>query len=623
MKIESIADQAEQYIRELIVTGKFKPGQQIKEEEVSQQLGVSRPPVREALKMLEAIGLVIRKPRKGVFVPEMTKKDMREIYDLKATLYEMATALAMNVISDKEILKLESYVQKMEMCVEKDLFNVLRYQDLHKTFHNSIMVIAGNDRLRTFASNLHNQVTLFSYKSLQDKTHLHSSVHYHREIVNAMKKKNKPLACRLMKEHVLNALEILCDMSDQKPETEVYFKSTGASEKPLEGITVLEVGRALAGPLAGMFLADMGAKVIKIEIPRIGDESRYWAPQAKGIGTFFLAVNRNKKSITLNLKSEKGVKIFRDLVKKSDIVIENNRVGMMTRLGIDYENLKRIRPEIIFTSLSGFGQTGPYASLPAYEIIAQAMGGMMDLTGFPDGPPLRTGPGLGDILAANSAVYGTMLALYHREKTGYGQHVDASIFESVISALENVITNYDTLGLVATRMGSRVRTVAPYNSYKAKDGYIVIGVCNDDQWGRLAKAMGFNELNQSQEFKENLSRVDNVDKIDHIVQEWVGRKTVQEVIETLQDSGVPCGTIFSIDQLIKDPQFKEREMSQKVSYDGLGSFKVVGITPKLSLSPGGIYSNPPKLGQHNNELLSRMLSYSDNKIKTLEKEKII
>ena len=219
MKIESIADIAKRNIQEWIVTGQFHPRQQIKEEEISQRLGISRPPVREALKMLEAAGLVLRKPRRGVFVPEMTEKDMWEVYTLKATLYEMATELAMGVISERDISKLETYVKKMEVCVEKEPLDVLRYQDLHKTFHDSIMAIARNDRLRSFASNLHNQVTLFSYKSLQDKNHLNSSVRYHREIVNAMKNKDRSLACRLMKEHVFNALDVLRDMSAQGSET--------------------------------------------------------------------------------------------------------------------------------------------------------------------------------------------------------------------------------------------------------------------------------------------------------------------------------------------------------------------------------------------------------------------
>lgn len=210
MKVESIADIAKHHIQEWIVTGKFLPGQQLKEEEISQRLGISRPPVREALKALEATGLVVRKPRRGVFVPEMTEKDMWEIYTLKANLYEMATGLAMAAITEKDIKELDSLVKKMETCVKKVPFNVLQYQRLHRDFHNVIMDIAGNNRLKTIASYLHNQVTMFSYKTLQDKDHLRSSLHYHGKILEAIKNKEVSLACRLMKEHVLNVIDVLC-----------------------------------------------------------------------------------------------------------------------------------------------------------------------------------------------------------------------------------------------------------------------------------------------------------------------------------------------------------------------------------------------------------------------------
>lgn len=216
MHVESITDLASRHVQEWIITGEFQPGQQIKEEEISQRLGISRPPVREALKMLEAAGLVIRKPRRGVFVPEMTDKDMWEVYTLKATLYEMATALAVDAITEKGIRKLESFLAKMEACVKKTPLDVLRYQSLHKDFHNSIMCIAGNERLRVFAKNLHNQVSRFSYTSLQRTDHLHSSIRYHRDIVNAIKGKDKSLACKLMKEHVLNALDLLREMSSNR-----------------------------------------------------------------------------------------------------------------------------------------------------------------------------------------------------------------------------------------------------------------------------------------------------------------------------------------------------------------------------------------------------------------------
>jgi crotonobetainyl-CoA:carnitine CoA-transferase CaiB-like acyl-CoA transferase len=392
---------------------------------------------------------------------------------------------------------------------------------------------------------------------------------------------------------------------------------------PLKDIRVLEVAKALAGPQVGMLLADMGAEVIKIEIPKVGDECRYWSPQIQGIGTFFLAFNRNKKSITLNLKSKKGVEIFYELAKKSDVVIENNRVGMMDKLGIGYPTLKKIKPDIIFTSVTGFGQTGPYAPLPAYEIIAQAMGGMMDLTGFPDGPPVRTGPGLGDILAALYALYGTMVALYYREKTGEGQYVDASIFDSVAASLENVITNFDLLGLIAKRIGSRVRTIAPYNCYHAKDGYVVIAVGNDEQWKKLTIAIGRKELAESPEFVANPKRVENVRELDDILQAWLESRTVEESIQILRKADVPCAPVYSIDQMVKDPQFTERKLTQRVSYKGLGSFNVIGILPKLSLSPGEIHSNPPMLGQHNDEIFRSLLGYPKEEIRALEKEGVV
>lgn len=216
MKVESIADRAGRHIQEWIVTGRFKPGEQIKEENISQLLEISRPPVREALKMLEATGLVMRKPRRGVFVPHLTKKDVWEIYTLKSVLYELATALAIDIISPKEISELERLVAEMETSVQEDPANVLRYQKVHKAFHNSIMAIAGNSRLKTFASNLHNQVTPFTYKSLQQRDHLLSSVGYHRRIVEAIKKRDRSLACELTKEHVLNALGVLSELLDQE-----------------------------------------------------------------------------------------------------------------------------------------------------------------------------------------------------------------------------------------------------------------------------------------------------------------------------------------------------------------------------------------------------------------------
>lgn len=393
--------------------------------------------------------------------------------------------------------------------------------------------------------------------------------------------------------------------------------------KALSGLRVLGVTRMLAGPYAEMLLADMGAEVIHIELPGVGDDSRHFAPLINGEGSCFIASNRNKKSITLDLRKEEGKEVFKDLVKISDIVFENNRPGTMDKWGIGYKQLKQINPSIIMTSISGFGQYGPYKDRAGLDIIAQAMGGLMFMTGEKDGPPTRTGNAMGDFLGALFAVYGTLSALYYREKTGQGQHVDAALLDSVIAVLENVIPNYSTLGTITTRMGSRIPGVAPYNRYRAKDGYVVIGVSSNVLWERFAKAIGKPELIDDPRFSSPSLRVSNVDEVDRITQEWVSTKTVDEVVEILNDAGVICGPIYSVDQLIEDPHIKAREMVVEIEHPVIGKYKDSGITPKLSLTPGSVDSPPPLLGQHNDEIYRGLLGYSDEKVKALKEKGVI
>lgn len=393
--------------------------------------------------------------------------------------------------------------------------------------------------------------------------------------------------------------------------------------KALSGLRVLGVTRMLAGPYAEMLLADMGAEVLHIELPGVGDDSRHFAPSIQGEGSCFLASNRNKKSITLDLRKNEGKEIFRDLVKISDIVFENNRPGTMDKWGIGYNQLKEINPGIIMTSVSGFGQTGPYRDRPGLDIIAQAMGGMMHLTGEEDGPPLRAGNAMGDFLGALYAVYGTLTALYYREKTGQGQHVDSALLDSIIAVLENVIPNYTALGNVATRMGSRIPGIAPYNRFKAKDGYVVIGVSSNVLWERFANVIGKPELIDAPKFKTPLLRVENVEEVDAITQDWVATKTVEEVVQILNEAGVICGPIYSVDKMIEDPQVITREMAVEVEHPIAGKFKVSGVTPKLSLTPGTIDTPPPTLGQHNDEIYRGLLQYSDEKIKALMEKGVI
>jgi crotonobetainyl-CoA:carnitine CoA-transferase CaiB-like acyl-CoA transferase len=394
-------------------------------------------------------------------------------------------------------------------------------------------------------------------------------------------------------------------------------------QKALSGIRVLGASSMLAGPYAEMLLADMGAEVLHIELPKVGDDSRYFAPLINGEGSCYLASNRNKKSITLNLREEEGQAVFRDLVKVSDIVIENKRPGTMDKWNLGYRQLKEVNPGIIMTSVSGFGHTGPYSSRPGLDIIAQAMGGLMSLTGEKGGSPLRTGNALGDFLGGLFAAYGTLTALHYREKTGLGQHVDAALLDSVIAVLENVIPNYTALGKITERLGSRIPGIAPYNHYMAKDGYVVIGVSSNALWKRFANALGKPELCSDPRFASPSLRVENVEEVDRITQEWVGERTVDDVVHILNEAGVTCAPVNTVDKLIEDPQVIAREMAVEIEHPRAGKFKVSGIAPKLSLTPGTIDSPPPDLGQHNDEIYRGLLLYPDEKIKALSERGII
>ncbi|MGI5912237.1 MAG: CaiB/BaiF CoA transferase family protein [Syntrophomonadaceae bacterium] len=395
-------------------------------------------------------------------------------------------------------------------------------------------------------------------------------------------------------------------------------------DMPLSGLRVLGATRLLAGPYVETLLADMGAEDLTIELPGVGDDNRNNFPQANGIiGTCFLASNRNKKSITLDLRTPEGQEIFRELVKISDIVVENNRPGTMAKWNIGYEQLKEINPGIIMASLSGYGQTGPYSQRTGVDIVGQAAGGLMSITGMKDGPPLRVGNALADYLGGLYATYGILSALYYREKTGKGQYIDTALVDSVVGVLENVVPNYNLLGMIQQRNGSRIGSTAPYNCFSAKDGYVVIGVTGDVLWNRLVQVMGREDLLDDPRFQTAPKRVENADLVDEVTQAWVSEKTVDEVVSLLAEVGVPCSRVNDAQTLLSDPQIMAREMLVDVEYPGVGKFKVPGITPKLSLTPGRIYSNPPTLGQHNDEVYRGLLNFSDEKMNALREKGII
>lgn len=394
-------------------------------------------------------------------------------------------------------------------------------------------------------------------------------------------------------------------------------------EKALDGIRVVGVTRMLAGPYTEMLLADMGAEVLHIELPNTGDDSRHFAPLLNGEGTCFLAANRNKKSITLNLRTEEGQNIFRDLIKKTDIVVENNRPGTMAKWNIGYDQLCEINKGIIMTSVSGFGQTGPYASRPGMDIIAQAMGGIMSLTGMKDGPPLRAGNALADFLGGLFGVYGTLSALHYKDKTGKGQHVDVALLDSVIAVLENVIPNYTALNKVTLRDGSRIPGVAPYNQYKALDGYIVIGVSSNVLWERFANVIGYPELVNDERFNSALARIENVDLVDEITQKWVSEQKVEEIVQKLNEVGVTCAPVYTVEDIVQDPHVLARNMVPEVDHPIAGKFRMSGVTPKLSVTPGEIYCPAPALGQHNEEIYEGLLGYSSKQLKEWKEKGVI
>jgi len=394
-------------------------------------------------------------------------------------------------------------------------------------------------------------------------------------------------------------------------------------EYALGDIRVVEFTRMLAGPFCGMLLADMGAEVIRIEMPNVGDESRSFAPFINGVGTCYLASNRNKKGITLNLKEPRGVDVFKRLVAISDVVVENNRPGTMDRYGIGYKALAEVNPGIILTSVSGFGQYGPYSQRVAYDLVAQAMGGLMSYTGYPDTPPTRTGNPMADFLGGLFGAVGTLSALHYRKRTGRGQHVDSAMLDAVIAVLENVVTNYKGLGEVIRRNGSRIRGNAPYNCYEAKDGYVVIGVSGDAVWPRLCTAMGREDLIAHPLYGTVPQRVKNVDSVDREVQAWTSTLPVGEIVALLEKAGVPCGPVYSVDQLVEDPHVREREMVIEADYPGVGPVALSGIVPKLSLTPGRVRTAPPTMGQHNNEVYGELLGMAAAEIQELLRAGVI
>jgi crotonobetainyl-CoA:carnitine CoA-transferase CaiB-like acyl-CoA transferase len=393
----------------------------------------------------------------------------------------------------------------------------------------------------------------------------------------------------------------------------------------LEGIRVIDLTRVVAGPYATMLLADMGAEIIKIELPGRGDDGRYGYPAVDGVPLAYLALNRNKKGVTLDVRKPQGAEILRRLVKDADVVIENFSAGTMDRWGLGYSVLRKTNSRLIYAALSGFGQSGPYANRTSYDIIAQAIGGLMGLTGFPDGPPVRGGGALGDFIGGIFVAFAVVCALQFRNRTGQGQMVDVSNMDAILSMTDNWATVTGVTGRLPERMGNRHPFTVPYDCFKATDGWVVIGVGNSQLFRALMTAIGKEELGRDPRYKSPPARLERHDEVNRIVANWVSERTVSQVMLILGPEGanIPCAPVMTMDRLLVDPHVRAREMVVDIDHPKLGRVPVTGIPFKLSASPGKIRHLGPDLGEHNAEIYGRLLGLSATELQELQANGVI
>ncbi len=391
----------------------------------------------------------------------------------------------------------------------------------------------------------------------------------------------------------------------------------------LDGIRILDASRVLAGPFCSMILGDLGAEVIKIEHYALGDETRGWGPPfVNGESSYYLCANRNKQSMTLNLKSEEGKEIFAKLASNCDVVIQNFKSGTLEKMGLGYSQLKANNPGMIMASITGFGSTGPYKDLPGYDYIIQAMSGLMSITGEPDGSPVKVGVAITDVLTGLYTCIGILAALQHRNEAGEGQKIDISLLDCQVSSLINVASNYLCSGVIPKRMGNRHPNISPYQVFRTKDGELVIAVGNDQQFKQFAAALGRPELAEMEEFIHNEQRLNNNDKLITICEELLSKKTKVEWKERLDAAGVPNGPINTIAEIFEDPQIKAREMIVEMEHPLIDTLQLTGSPLKLSQTPVTMRRHPPLFGEHTETLLES-IGYNSEEIANLKQKSII
>ncbi|MDP3635318.1 CaiB/BaiF CoA-transferase family protein [Phenylobacterium sp.] len=400
---------------------------------------------------------------------------------------------------------------------------------------------------------------------------------------------------------------------------------TDAAEGPLKDLVVIEMGTLIAGPFAGQILGDFGARVIKIEDPKVGDPMRQWGRSLpQGLSPWWPVIGRNKQSVGLDLRTPEGRAIAGDLIAKADVLIENFRPGTMEKWGMGYEALSAINPRLIMARVSGFGQTGPYATRAGYGLIGEAMGGLRHVTGEPDRPPARAGISIGDSLTAMHAVMGITMALHHRANTGRGQMLDVALYESVLAVMENLVTEYDLTGYVRERSGSILPGIAPSNVYPCAQGeLILIGGNGDTVFARLAQTMGRPELAKDPKFVDHASRGVNQGELDDIIADWTKDFALADLLTLLEADGIPSGRIFRAPDMLENEQFQARDTIVETDHPVFGKIKMQGAFPKMSETPGKVRWPGPSLGQHTDEVLTGLAGLDAARVAELRAKGIV
>lgn len=392
----------------------------------------------------------------------------------------------------------------------------------------------------------------------------------------------------------------------------------------LDGVVVLDLTRVLAGPYCGMLMADMGATVIKVENPKGGDDTRKMGPFVNGNSVYYANFNRSKIGCTLNLKEPAAKKIFKEMVKKADVVIENYRPGTMEKLGLGYDVLKEVNPAIIYGAVSGFGHTGPYSKRAGYDIVGQAMGGLMSTTGWPGGPATRSGTPLGDVLGGLNLTIGVLAALVNRQKTGLGEKVDVALVDSVASAMENITMIYQASGRIPQRIGNRYESTYPYDVFPAKDGDAVIAAGNNKLWGILCNVMGKPELTTDPRFLEIKDRVANHEALREIICAWTKNYTIDEIDALCNGAGCPACAVNTIDRLVVDPQIAgARDMFPEIDQPGIGKLHITATAQKLTRTKSCPRKPAPLLGEDNAAIFGQMLGFDESKLAELKEQGVI